>query len=116
MVIKNVNSKLNYISSPYIGKKTEKADALQSSINSSFSNELNKATNAHKVDTINLSKRKTANIPSLSDTRDKIISDLKTDKDPKYLEYLKVQISSNQYDLNPFELAKTMLINGTENN
>ncbi|XOQ49344.1 MAG: FlgM domain-containing protein [Eubacteriales bacterium] len=115
MVIKNVNSKLNYISNPYTGKKTEKADNLQSGINSSFSNELNKAANAHKIDTINLSKRNTANMPSLSETRDKIISDLNTDKDQKYLENLKAQINSKQYPLNPVELAKIMLLNGMEN-
>ena len=114
MVIKNVNSKLNYISSPYTGKKAEKTEALQSNANSSFSNELNKASNACKVDTINLSKRNTGSLPSLSETRDKIISDLNTDKDQKYLENLKAQINSNQYSINPIELAKTMLINGNK--
>lgn len=113
MVIKNIDSKLNYISNPYSGRKLEKADSVQNNA-SSFNNDLNKASNAYKVDTINLSKRNAESCPSLSETRDKIISDLKADKDQKYLENLKTQLNNNQYTINPAELAKIMLINGNK--
>lgn len=113
MVIKNIDSKLNYISNPYSGRKLEKADSVQNTINSSFSNDLSKASNAYKVDTINLSKRN-AESPSLSEARDKIISDLNADKDQKYLENLKMQFNNNQYTINPAELAKIILKNGNE--
>lgn len=114
MVIKNIDSKLNYISNPYSGRKLEKADSVQNNASSSFSNDLNKASSAYKVDTINLSKRNAESCPSLSETRDKIISDLKADKEQEYLENLKMQLNNNQYTINPAKLAKIMLINGNK--
>lgn len=115
MIIKN-SDYINYISNPYSGRKPEKADAVQNGPNtgSSFAGELNKATNASKVDTIELSQHPVSNHTTLPAVRDRIVSELNADKDAEYLDRLKAKINSNQYTTNPLEMAKIMLLNNNE--
>lgn len=116
MIIKNSDYNLNYISNPYSGRKPEKADTVQSGTNtgSAFAGELNKATNASKVDTIELSQHPVNNRTTLPAVRDRIVSELNADKDAAYLDQLKAKINSNQYATNPLEMAKIMLLNNNE--
>ncbi len=116
MIIKNLDYNLNYISNPYTSKKSDKADAAQCSINtgSTFSADLNKASNSSKVDTIELSQHRVRNCPTFPEVKDRIISELNEDKNAEYLANLKAQINSNKYAINPLQIAKIMLLSNNE--
>ncbi len=48
---------------------------------------------------------------SLSKTRDQVLTDMKQDKNVSFLNMLKAQINSNQYQVDPKQMAKIMLGN-----
>ena len=116
MIIKNVDYNLNYISNPYANRKLDKADAVQYGTNtvSTFAGDLNKASNSSKVDTIELSQHSVKNCPTFPEVKDRIVSELNEDKDAEYLADLKAQINSNQYKINPLQIAKIMLLSNNE--
>jgi anti-sigma28 factor (negative regulator of flagellin synthesis) len=118
MIIKNSDYNFNYISNSHLGtvKKAEKADAVPSGANagSTFAGELSKLSNSPKVDTIELSKQPVKSHTTLPAVRDRILSELREDNDPAFVEQLKAQINSNQYEINPHEIAKILLLNNNE--
>lgn len=106
MTIKNVNSSnLNTIALSSSNSRLDKTDTDQKS----FADTLSKAGNSAKVDTIEISQQTTTNIPSLSQIRNQIISEINEDKDPEYIENLKEQVESGQYNISSQELAARML-------
>lgn len=108
MMIKSAGIGPGGISSPYTGKKSEQTAAV--SDNRSNAVKLDKiSVPGRKLDTIEISPRPVNNGPTLTQTRDKIVSDLSKDKDVSFLQTLKEQISTNQYKIDPKELAKIML-------
>ncbi len=106
MMIKNSGYIPNPVSGPYLGKKLEQAASVQ---NKSNAVKLDKISDQKKMDTIEISNHPVSNRPSLSQTRDQVISDLNQDKDVSFLEALKSQINSNQYKVDSKELSKIML-------
>lgn len=106
MMITNSGHVPNTVPSPYSGKKLEQTASAQ---NKSNAVKLDKISVPKKMDTIEISSHPVCTRPTVSQARDQIISDLNQDKDVSFLETLKAQINSNQYKVDPKEIAKIML-------
>ncbi len=109
MIIKNLDCNFNYINNPYSGKKPDKTNAASANTESAFSNSLNRASSASKVDTFELSQHTADSAQTITETKDKILSDLNKDKDEQYISRIKEQLNNKQYAVNPIEIAKIML-------
>lgn len=112
MTIKSSGFTPNNIPNLYSGssRKLDQTTAIQGK---AVSEDVDKSGNfkASNVDTIEISRSKVNNDTSLSKARDKVMSDLNKNTDVSFLETLKAQINSNQYNVNSQEIAKIMLIN-----
>ena len=108
MIIKNSGYIPNLY--PNSSRKLDQTTAVQSN---TAAEDLNKTGNStiSNVDTIELSQGQTTNRASLSQTRDQLITDLNKDSDVSFLKTLQTQINSNQYNIDPKEMAKIMLVN-----
>ena len=110
MNIKNIDLNVNYISNPYKNSKLIKNDSVKAA-KPSFSNELNKVTNnSNKVDKIEISKKPINKSKSLSEIREKIVSEIKEDKDAQYIDRLKDEVKSNNYPIDADALATILLL------
>ena len=106
MMIKNSGFVPNTVPNTYFGNKVTQPASAQDKSNAV---KLDKISNPQKMDSIEISKRPESNRPTLSQVRDQIVSDLNQDKSASFLEALKDKVNSNQYKIDPKELAKIML-------
>lgn len=113
MSIKNINPYAgpNPVIGNAGGQKTEKTQAAphRTAVDSAFSHKLNEANRKTNVDTIELSARPSADFPAMAAVRDKIVSELREDKDPQYLDELRARLSVREYPLDAQELADSLL-------
>ena len=107
MMIKNSGFIPGAVSNPYPAKKIEQTSNTSDKSNAIKLNKI--SAPAVKMDTIEISRKPADNRPSLSQARDEIIKDLNQDKDVSFLDTLKTQIKSNQYQIDSKELSKIML-------
>lgn len=107
MMIKNSGYISGMSSNPYTVKKTEQTVSAAEKSNAVKLDKI--SAPAKNLDTIEISQFSVNNQPSLVQTRDAIVSELKQDKDISFLDTLRAQIQSNQYQIDSKELAKIML-------
>ncbi|MBW7573344.1 flagellar biosynthesis anti-sigma factor FlgM [Caproiciproducens faecalis] len=112
MIINNADQKFGYISGQYSAKPLSKADFDCTAAGPVFSDGLNKALSASKVDKIEIShdaSRVSNNSQVISDTKEKILNEINQDKDQEYIDRIKQQLSVKKYAVNPVEIAKALL-------
>ena len=112
MSVKNINPYAgpNPVIGSAGGQKTEKTQAAsRTAVDSAFSHKLNEASRKTNVDTIELSARPSGDFPAMASVRDKIVSELKEDKDPQYLDELRARLSVQEYPLDAQALADSLL-------
>lgn len=107
MMIKNSGIVPGAVSNPFTAKKAEQIAENNNKTNAVKLDKI--SVPANKIDTIEISRKTVSARPSLSQTRDKITSDIKQDKDASFLDALREQINSNQYIVDSKELSKIML-------
>jgi anti-sigma28 factor (negative regulator of flagellin synthesis) len=108
----NVNSSgyiPNNILNLYSGssRKLDQTDAVQGK---KEAEDVGKSTGSgtSNIDTIQFSQIQ-VKYTSLSKARDQVLTDINKDKDISFLNMLKAQINSNQYKIDPKQMAKIML-------
>ncbi len=89
-------------------RRSAEGPSSQPSDKTSFSDSLSKAS--AKQDSIELSRSHTSAVPTLSQTRDRVVAELNAATDPLTIQSLKARIEAGTYMTDAQELADSILL------